>query len=217
MLLGEVGVAEVHVDLGARDGRHVGRSRRRGIGGRFLETMLLTMPAYTVPLEASTAISLAVLNRGRGLLRAACRADDARNAHLAADDGGVAGHAAGIGDDGERLLHGGHPVGRGHGRDEDLAVPLNSSMRAGSVITCALPATLPGEAGRPVTMTSRFSVPATSASSATSPSAFLRDQTVSGRAWSSQTLAIALVDAPLHVHVAAVVLLELLGVVRELP
>ena len=36
VLLGEVGVAEVHVDLGARDGRHVGRSRRRGIGGRLL-------------------------------------------------------------------------------------------------------------------------------------------------------------------------------------
>ncbi len=49
-------------------------------------------------------------------------ADDGRQAQLAADDGGVAGPAAAIGDDGRRLLHRRFPVGIGLVGDEDLAV-----------------------------------------------------------------------------------------------
>ena len=64
--------------------------------------------------------------------------DDGRQAQLAADDGGVAGAAAAIGDDRGGLLHGRLPVGIGLVGDEDLAVaelmqvlhPLDHAHRA---------------------------------------------------------------------------------------
>ena len=53
---------------------------------------------------------------------AALGPNDTRNAQFAADDGSMAGHAAGISDDSFGFLHSRNPVGGGHGRNQDFAV-----------------------------------------------------------------------------------------------
>jgi hypothetical protein len=49
-------------------------------------------------------------------------ADDGRQSQFAADDGGMRGASAMIGDDGRRALHDRHPVGVGGRGHEDRAV-----------------------------------------------------------------------------------------------
>ena len=55
-------------------------------------------------------------------VRRVAGADDRRQAELAADDRGVRGAAAVVGDDRRRPLHDRHPVGIGRRGDEDRAV-----------------------------------------------------------------------------------------------
>ena len=55
-------------------------------------------------------------------LRRLLRPDDAWDAELARDDCGVACHAARVGGDRRRPAHQWDPVGRGHPRDEHVAV-----------------------------------------------------------------------------------------------
>ena len=71
-------------------------------------------------------------------------ADDAGDAELAGDDRGVAGHAAGVGDDRRRAAHQRHPVGRGHVGDEDLAVVQLVGVRQRAEITRTAPLAAPG-------------------------------------------------------------------------
>ena len=62
-----------------------------------------------------------------------------------------------------------------------ISPSLNSSISSGLMITCALPAALPGDAGKPLTTISRSVVVATLVSAVFSDLSFL-DHTVSGRA-----------------------------------
>jgi hypothetical protein len=60
---------------------------------------------------------LAVTQQGGGV----ASPDHCRDTELARDDGGVARHPAAVGHDRRGSTHGGHPVGTGHGRHQDLA------------------------------------------------------------------------------------------------
>src|SRR5690606_437078 len=78
--------------------------------------------------EAVVDAALVALGAGHGDLVAAeqhvgrvVAADHGRDAQLARDDGGVAGAAAAVGDDGRGQLHHGFPVGVRHVGDEDVA------------------------------------------------------------------------------------------------
>ena len=150
------------------------------------------------------------------VLRAARRADDAGNAHLAADDGGVAGHATGIGDDGKCLLHGGNPVGSGHRGDENLAV-LELVDEGGIGDDMCLAGDLAGRGRQTgdddievlgcgvICLIGNLAI------------GLLARPDRLGTRLEQPDLAVALVDAPLHIHVAAIMLLELLGVGLRAP
>src|SRR5690349_20097032 len=73
-----------------------------------------------LPDEAGGAVDLDEL-AGRDPGRRAFDADDAGNAELARDDGGVRQKTAALDDDGRRVAEHGNPAGIGVACDEDLA------------------------------------------------------------------------------------------------
>jgi hypothetical protein len=116
-LLGALGHREVDVQAG---GQRLVVRRRRGRGGDLDARRLRGHVAGEhLPAAAVDRDDLAVAQR-RGRRAGA---DDAGDPQLAADDRGVAGHAARVGDDAGGAAHGRHPVGRRHRRDEHLAGP----------------------------------------------------------------------------------------------
>src|SRR5690606_23205232 len=101
---GALRVAHVHHDL-ERGRRHVAQ-----VGGADLEVQLAGVDVAGVTLGAADGHFLAVLDGGHGI----AGADHGRHAQLAGDDGGMAGAAAAVGDDGGGALHDRLPVGVGH-------------------------------------------------------------------------------------------------------
>ena len=215
MLLGKIGITEVHVNLRARDRCHVGSSRRRSIGSRAFGNHALDDARVHGAVGGVDRNLLTVLDRCGRLLRAACRTDDAGDAHLAADDGGMAGHTTGIGDDGERLLHGRHPVGSGHRGDENLAV-LELVDEGGIGDDVCLTGNLPGRGRQTGDDDVKVLGSGGICLAGDLAVGLLARPDRLGTRLKQPNLAVALVDAPLHVHVAAVVLLELFGVICEL-
>ena len=110
-LEGEIGVAEVDHDARAR------ARQSAEVDALDLERHGALIDLARVALGAGHGHRLPVgQRRGRAL-----GADHGGNAQLAGDDGGVAGAAAAVGDDGRRRLHHRLPVGRGGVGDQHLA------------------------------------------------------------------------------------------------
>src|SRR5690606_10888290 len=108
---GEVRIADVHHDLDRDFGQlHVG-----DFGDFGLKLALIDVAG--VALGAAHGHALAFLGHVGGI----AAADDGRNAEFARDDGGVAGTAAAVGDDGRSALHHRFPVGVGHVGDQHVA------------------------------------------------------------------------------------------------
>ena len=95
-----------------------GRSQVFEVGPLHLERQHALIDESRVALGAGHGDHLAV----REHVGAVLGADDGRHAQFAADDGGVAGAAAAVGDDGGGLFHDRLPVGVGLVGDEHLAL-----------------------------------------------------------------------------------------------
>ena len=107
-----LGIADVHHDLGLGP-RRASSDRRRctsNFSCAFIDEARLPLGARHGDLLARLAAR-----------RCRFRADDRRQAQLAADDGGVAGPPAAVGDDRRRLLHRRLPVGIGLVGHEHIA------------------------------------------------------------------------------------------------
>ena len=117
-LFGFVRHRDVDVDLG---GCHLSCHRHRcgdvcGLGTAGLLVLdAAGQHAAVGAVDGDNRAVLEVLGGGSG-------ADDARHPEFAGNDGGVTGHAAGIGHQGRRPAHRGQPVRIGHLGHEDLAV-----------------------------------------------------------------------------------------------
>src|SRR5690606_16712056 len=108
---GQLGVAHVHHDLEVDLGH--------GAAGHFRHFgfQQAVVDVARVAFRASHGDQLAVLEALGGV----AAAHHGRNAQFARDDGGVAGAAAPVGDDGAGALHHGLPVGIGHVGDQHVA------------------------------------------------------------------------------------------------
>ena len=118
-LLGLGGHGHVDHDLRPGDGDVLGSRDGRGglgaalVGGRLLQDALVDGTGGSVDGDVH-----AVLQDLGGV----AGSDDAGCSELPGDDGGVAGHASLVGDDGRGPAHGGDHVGHGHLGDEDVAL-----------------------------------------------------------------------------------------------
>ena len=105
-------VGEIYHHLGA------GFGHRLKVDLALLEVERALVDDPFVAFGAGHGNLLVILERGRGL----ARADDGCQPHLAADNGGMAGASAVVGDNGGSLLHDRDPVGIGHAGYENRAV-----------------------------------------------------------------------------------------------
>ena len=116
-----LGIADVHHHFGFRT------AEAFEVGALHVELKASFIDKTRVALGAGYGDHLAVLQN----LRAVFGADDGRHAQFAADDGGVAGAPAAIGDDGGGLFHDRLPVRIGLVGDQNLALlELADELRA---------------------------------------------------------------------------------------
>ncbi len=109
-LEGELGIADVHHDLGRRR-RHLVQTHIDDVDG---QRALVHMAR--VALGAGDRHGGAIGQHARRI----AAAHDGRNAELARDDRGVAGAPAAVGDDGRRALHHRLPIRVGHVGDQNI-------------------------------------------------------------------------------------------------
>jgi len=113
------GFRDGDVDLDLRRGHRFDRRLRTNLLDRF--GLLIGFDFGSLEHRALVTVErddLTVLEGGRGV----GRPDNGGDAQFARDDGGVAGHAALIGDDARGPLHRGHHVGHRHLGDDDVAL-----------------------------------------------------------------------------------------------
>ena len=198
----QLGVAQIHINLGA-GGREIFCSSNNLLS-RLFSLRLFDDAFVNNAMSCINGYINAIRNGGGSSFTAALSTNDAGNTQLAGYDGSVAGHSAAISYNSLRLLHSRYPVGSGHFGYQDFAFlelvnagRIQNYMYATSHITRASRQAFDNY----FTVSSHFFLLfrcATIFFIATAPYGFrasLQDV----------NLVVALVNAPFHIHVAAVV------------
>ena len=198
----QLGVAQIHINLGA-GGREIFCSSNNLLS-RLFSLGFFNDAFINNAMSCINGYINAIRNSGGSSFTAALSTNDAGNTQLAGYDGSVAGHAAAIGYNSLRLLHSRYPVGSGHFGYQNFAFlelvnagRIQNYMYAASHITRASRQTFDNY----FAVSSHFLLLfrcATIFFIATAPYGFrasLQDV----------NLVVALVNAPFHIHVAAIV------------